>query len=76
MQDKLEAVLFDIMLKAGFGPEYVVRYKMVTQFFQQRRTLIILLFGVPCIGSSGSWKHAVHVKIRDCCCPMCPLNLK
>ncbi|KAK9808523.1 hypothetical protein WJX73_004399 [Symbiochloris irregularis] len=51
-QDKLEAVLFDVMLKAGFGPEYVVRYKMVTRFFQQRRPLIILLFGVPCTGKS------------------------
>lgn len=51
-QDKLESILFDIMQGAGFGNDYISRYQMVSRFFQQRRPLIILLCGAPCIGKS------------------------
>jgi hypothetical protein len=49
-QAHFEDILFHIMRSRGFGDEYVQRYKMVTQFFQQRRPLIILICGVPCTG--------------------------
>eukprot|EP00884_Botryococcus_braunii_P006300 jgi/Botrbrau1/15671/Bobra.4_1s0053.2 len=47
-----EDILFHIMRSRGFGDEYVQRYKMVSQFFQQRRPLIILICGLPCTGKS------------------------
>ncbi len=53
-QEQLESILFAIMEEKGFGGEYVKRYKMVTNFFRQRRPLIILICGVHCSGKSSS----------------------
>lgn len=39
------------MRSRGYDDTYVQRYKMVTNFFQQRRPLIILICGVPCTGA-------------------------
>lgn len=50
LQEQLESILFQIMEDKGFGGEYVTRYKMVTNFFRQRRPLIILICGVHCSG--------------------------
>lgn len=50
MQEHLEAILFGVMRSRGYDDTYVQRYKMVTNFFQQRRPLIILICGVPCTG--------------------------
>ena len=51
MQEHLEAIIFSVMRGRGFADEFVKRYKMVTDFFQQRRALIILICGVPCTGT-------------------------
>ena len=50
LQSQLERTLFSIMEEAGFGDEYVKRYKMVSSFFRQRRPLIVQLCGAPCTG--------------------------
>jgi 2-phosphoglycerate kinase len=50
-QDHFEAILFNVMRTRGFDDAHVRRYKMVTQFFQQRRPLIVLICGVPCTGA-------------------------
>lgn len=50
-QDHFEAILFNVMRTRGFDDAHVSRYKMVTQFFQQRRPLIVLICGVPCTGT-------------------------
>ena len=50
LQSQLERTLFSIMEEAGFGHEYVKRYKMVSSFFRQRRPLIVQLCGAPCTG--------------------------
>ena len=50
MQEHLENILFGVMHNRGFGNDFVKRYKMVTEFFQQRRPLIILICGVICTG--------------------------
>lgn len=34
----------------GFGEEFVTRYRMVNQFFQQKRPLIILICGTVSTG--------------------------
>ena len=52
-QDHLEAILFGVMRARGFGDEHVSRYRLVSQFFQQRRPLIVLICGVPCTGAAA-----------------------
>ena len=52
VQSQLERTLFSIMEQAGFGAEYVNRYKMVSAFFRQRRPLIVQLCGAPCTGEA------------------------
>ena len=54
VQSQLERSLFSIMEEAGFGDEYVKRYKMVSAFFRQRRPLIVQLCGAPCTGVHGA----------------------
>lgn len=51
VQEGLEATLFAIMEGRGFGADYMERYKMVSNFFQQRRPLIVLICGIPCSGN-------------------------
>ncbi len=51
VQERLEATLFAIMEGRGFGADYMERYKMVSNFFQQRRPLIVLICGIPCSGN-------------------------
>ncbi|DBA83828.1 TPA: hypothetical protein ACH3X1_006347 [Trebouxia sp. C0004] len=41
------------MESKGFGAEYTKRYKMVNQFHQERRPLIIIVCGAPCTGKSS-----------------------
>ena len=57
MQSQLERTLFSIMQQAGFGDEYVDRYKMVSAFFRQRRPLIVQLCGAPCTGKAPTIGH-------------------
>ncbi|KAA6417525.1 MAG: 2-phosphoglycerate expressed [Trebouxia sp. A1-2] len=52
-QENLEAILFSVMESKGFGADYTKRYKMVNQFHQQRRPLIIVVCGAPCTGKSS-----------------------
>lgn len=52
-QENLEAILFSVMESKGFGAEYTKRYKMVNQFHQERRPLIIVVCGAPCTGKSS-----------------------
>lgn len=52
-QATLENILFDVMEGKGFGAEYKKRYKMVHQFHQERRPLIIIVCGAPCTGKSS-----------------------
>lgn len=52
LQENLEAILFNVMESKGFGAEYTKRYKMVNQFHQERRPLIIIVCGAPCTGDN------------------------
>ncbi|XP_039690973.1 uncharacterized protein [Medicago truncatula] len=51
-QSDLEANLFKLMERRGYGEEYVNRYKMMTRFHHQRVPLVILVCGTACVGKS------------------------
>ncbi|XP_039141735.1 LOW QUALITY PROTEIN: uncharacterized protein LOC120278990 [Dioscorea cayenensis subsp. rotundata] len=51
-QSDLEANLFKLMDRRGFGEEYINRYKMMTRFHHQRVPLVILVCGTACAGKS------------------------
>ncbi|XP_075084962.1 uncharacterized protein LOC107761597 [Nicotiana tabacum] len=51
-QADLEANLFKLMERRGFGEEYIKRYKMMTRFYHQRIPLVILVCGTACVGKS------------------------
>ncbi|XP_024400920.1 uncharacterized protein [Physcomitrium patens] len=51
-QSDLEANLFKLMERRGYGAEYIERYKMMTRFHHQRMPLIILVCGTACVGKS------------------------
>ncbi|KAL6847707.1 hypothetical protein ACP4OV_022495 [Aristida adscensionis] len=51
-QSDLEANLFKLMEKRGYGKEYIDRYKMMTRFHHQRVPLVILVCGTACTGKS------------------------
>ncbi|KAG0575024.1 hypothetical protein KC19_VG311800 [Ceratodon purpureus] len=48
----LEANLFKLMERRGYGAEYIERYKMMTRFHHQRIPLVILVCGTACVGKS------------------------
>ncbi|KAL3341890.1 hypothetical protein AABB24_026085 [Solanum stoloniferum] len=51
-QSDLEANLFKLMERRGFGEEYINRYKMITRFHHTRVPLVILVCGTACVGKS------------------------
>eukprot|EP00897_Mesotaenium_endlicherianum_P007861 jgi/Mesen1/7102/ME000369S06424 len=51
-QADLEANLFKLMERRGYGAEYVSRYRMMTRFHQERVPLIVLVCGTACVGKS------------------------
>ncbi|KAK6786681.1 hypothetical protein RDI58_015206 [Solanum bulbocastanum] len=51
-QADLEANLFKLMKRRGFGDEYIKRYKMMTRFHHQRVPFVILVCGTACVGKS------------------------
>ncbi|XP_020672553.1 uncharacterized protein LOC110092375 [Dendrobium catenatum] len=51
-QSDLEANLFKLMERRGYGEEYINRYKMMTRFHHQRVPLVILVCGTACTGKS------------------------
>ncbi|RLN40414.1 uncharacterized protein C2845_PM01G00050 [Panicum miliaceum] len=51
-QSDLEANLFKLMQKRGYGEDYINRYKMMTRFHHQRVPLVILVCGTACTGKS------------------------
>ncbi|KAI3458310.1 hypothetical protein Pfo_014973 [Paulownia fortunei] len=51
-QSDLEANLFKLMERRGYGEEYISRYKMMTRFHHQRVPLVILVCGTACVGKS------------------------
>ncbi|XP_060211487.1 uncharacterized protein LOC132638710 [Lycium barbarum] len=51
-QADLEANLFKLMKRRGFGEEYIKHYKMMTRFHYQRVALVILVCGTACVGKS------------------------
>nr|CAB3492626.1 unnamed protein product [Digitaria exilis] len=51
-QSDLEANLFKLMEKRGYGDDYINRYKMMTRFHHQRVPLVILVCGTACTGKS------------------------
>ncbi|XP_058764891.1 uncharacterized protein LOC131638350 isoform X1 [Vicia villosa] len=51
-QSDLEANLFKLMGRRGYGEEYINRYKMMTRFHHQRVPLVILVCGTACVGKS------------------------
>ncbi|KAK6794265.1 hypothetical protein RDI58_007718 [Solanum bulbocastanum] len=51
-QSDLEANLFKLMERRGFGEEYINRYKMITKFHHMRVPLVILVCGTACVGKS------------------------
>lgn len=51
-QYDLEANLFKLMERRGYGEEYISRYRMMTRFHHQRVPLVILVCGTACVGKS------------------------
>lgn len=51
-QSDLEANLFKLMERRGYGEEYINLYKMMTRFHHQRVPLVILVCGTACVGKS------------------------
>ncbi|KAJ6714670.1 P-LOOP CONTAINING NUCLEOSIDE TRIPHOSPHATE HYDROLASES SUPERFAMILY PROTEIN [Salix viminalis] len=51
-QSDLEANLFKLMERRGYGEDYINRYKMMTRFHHQRVPLVILVCGTACVGKS------------------------
>ncbi|XP_059666937.1 uncharacterized protein LOC132312553 isoform X2 [Cornus florida] len=51
-QSDLEANLFKLMERRGYGEEYINRYKMMTRFHHQRVPLVILVCGTASVGKS------------------------
>ncbi|KAG2544234.1 hypothetical protein PVAP13_9NG836700 [Panicum virgatum] len=51
-QSDLEANLFKLIEKRGYGEDYINRYKMMTRFHHQRVPLVILVCGTACTGKS------------------------
>ncbi|XP_020094113.1 uncharacterized protein LOC109714096 isoform X1 [Ananas comosus] len=51
-QSDLEANLFKLMERRGYGEEYINRYKMMTKFHHQRVPFVILVCGTACTGKS------------------------
>lgn len=51
-QADLEANLFKLMERRGYGAEHIQRYKMMTKFHHQRLPLVILVCGTACVGKS------------------------
>lgn len=51
-QSDLEANLFKLMERRGYGAEYINRYKMMTRFHHQRVPLVILVCGTASVGKS------------------------
>ncbi|KAL9240376.1 hypothetical protein vseg_014603 [Gypsophila vaccaria] len=51
-QTDLEANLFKLMERRGYGVEYINRYKLMTRFHHQRVPLVILVCGTACTGKS------------------------
>ncbi|KZV43422.1 hypothetical protein F511_25984 [Dorcoceras hygrometricum] len=51
-QSDLEANLFKLMQRRGYGQEYINRYKMMTRFHHQRVPLVILVCGTASVGKS------------------------
>ncbi len=49
-QAEFENVLFSIMWSKGYNQQYVDCYKMVTQFYQQRQPLVIMVCGAAWTG--------------------------
>ncbi|XP_022771842.1 uncharacterized protein LOC111314595 isoform X2 [Durio zibethinus] len=59
-QSDLEANLFKLMERRGYGEEYVNRYKMMTRFHHQRVPLVILVCGTACVGKSTIATQLAH----------------
>jgi hypothetical protein len=57
MQADLETILFSIMRSKGFDDQYIDCYKMVTQFYQSRQPLVIIICGTACTGTCRTWRH-------------------
>ncbi|XP_028052422.1 uncharacterized protein LOC114256933 isoform X3 [Camellia sinensis] len=51
-QSDLEANLFKLMERRGYGEEYINCYKMMTRFHHRRVPLVILVCGTACAGKS------------------------
>lgn len=51
-QSDLEANLFKLMERRGYGQEYINRYNMMTRFHHRRVPLVILVCGTACTGKS------------------------
>ncbi|KAL7618040.1 hypothetical protein Lser_V15G04275 [Lactuca serriola] len=51
-QSDLEASLFKLMERRGYGQEYINRHKMMTRFHHQQVPLVILVCGTACVGKS------------------------
>jgi hypothetical protein len=51
VQTELENVLFSIVRAKGFDEQYIDCYRMVTQFYQQRQPLCIIICGTSWTGA-------------------------
>lgn len=53
LQAKLEEVLFSIVRSKGFDEAYIDCYRMVTQFYQSRQPLVIIICGAAWTGEAA-----------------------
>lgn len=52
LQAKLEEVLFSIVRSKGFDEAYIDCYRMVTQFYQSRQPLVVIICGAAWTGEA------------------------
>lgn len=56
-QAELEELLFSLMARRGFGPQYIQAYTTVAAFYQRRQPLVVVLMGAPW---TGQRLHGMH----------------
>jgi hypothetical protein len=65
-QAQLEEVLFSIIREKGFDEAHIDCYRMVTQFYQSRQPLCIIICGAAWTGVGWAWQESCMGMAEDC----------
>jgi hypothetical protein len=65
VQTELENVLFSIIRAKGFDEQYIDCYRMVTQFYQQRQPLCIIICGTSWTGAQQQQRQQQQQQRRQ-----------